>query len=481
VRAQLIAVAVAFATLGVIAVVAPWPLLGSRPALVAVAALAGLAAWSALSVDWARVRDLAADETAQLALYATVLAGGAVVLRSRPIRALAPVVLLGGVIVVAVVALAGRLLPDVFPTEPNLRAGARLQEPLTYWNALGLLMVFGLLLATSVATDPGRDRRVRALACGGAIPCALVLHLTFSRGSIMALAAGYVVLFLLRTSWSTLAAGAIVLTATAALAALLALFPAVLELESGSSTQTGQGAIFLPIVLAATAGSALAYLWLSARRNLDAPVPLGPAFRRGLALATVAAVIAVGWLIATGSEKTDPLPSSKARLTKLTTNRGEYWRVAVDSFAAHPVIGVGAGSFGVEWRRERSSDDFAQDAHSLYLETLAELGTVGVLLLGAFLAAVVLALLRAVRDEADPLAAVAAAVVTAFVIHVGIDWTWEFPAVTLVALLLAAAALAVPARSGAVGSPGRVAAGVARARPGLDSPGAGSDRDLNRV
>ena len=38
-----------------------------------------------------------------------------------------------------------------------------------------------------------------------------------------------------------------------------------------------------------------------------------------------------------------------------------------------------------------------------------------------------------------------AAFLAAFVVHVGLDWTWEFPAVTLIALLFAAAA-AQPAR-----------------------------------
>ncbi len=160
----------------------------------------------------------------------------------------------------------------------------------------------------------------------------------------------------------------------------------------------------------------------------------------------MAAVIGVAWLIATGSEKTDPLPSSKERLTKISTNRGEYWRVAVDSFAGDPLTGVGAGSYGVEWRRERESEDFAQDAHTLYLETLAELGLVGGLLLATFLGAVLLGVARSGSDATDPIAPAAAACLAAFLVHVGLDWTWEFPAVTLIALLFAAAAVQ-PARA----------------------------------
>ena len=48
--------------------------------------------------------------------------------------------------------------------------------------------------------------------------------------------------------------------------------------------------------------------------------------------------------------------------------------MALRSFAAHPLAGVGSGGFRAEWRRERKIDDPARDAHSLYLETLGELG-----------------------------------------------------------------------------------------------------------
>jgi O-antigen ligase len=167
-----------------------------------------------------------------------------------------------------------------------------------------------------------------------------------------------------------------------------------------------------------------------------------------IALGSAVAVVAVGLLTAFGSERTEPLPTSKERLTTLTTNRGAYWRVALGSLEAHPLTGVGAGSFVVEWRRERTSDEFARDAHSLYLETLGELGLVGGALLIALLAALILGVARRIRDRADPVAPVAAACLAAWLVHLGLDWTWEFPAVTLIPLMLAAAALQGPARPG---------------------------------
>src|SRR5207245_1196215 len=106
--------------------------------------------------------------------------------------------------------------------------------------------------------------------------------------------------------------------------------------------------------------------------------------------------------------------------------------------------------YQVEWRRKRTNADFVSDAHSLYLETLAELGIVGALLLAALYATATTGLVREARaapgDPALAAAAAAAAVLAAFAIHAGVDWDWEMPAVTLPALIMAAVAVQRPFR-----------------------------------
>jgi hypothetical protein len=72
-----------------------------------------------------------------------------------------------------------------------------------------------------------------------------------------------------------------------------------------------------------------------------------------------------------------------------------------------------------------------RDAHSLYLETLAELGPVGLLLLLCALATPLAAIGAARRL---PLAGAALGAYVAFLVHAGIDWDWELTAVTLAAL-----------------------------------------------
>ncbi|HEU0023384.1 MAG TPA: hypothetical protein VFQ12_02045, partial [Thermoleophilaceae bacterium] len=169
VEPQLLGAALAFCLLGVLIAATPWPPIRGR-GLAALLALAGLAAWTGASIAWAPIRDTAAEEAVQLTLYAAAFAAALVAMRDPLVRRWAAPALLAGTAIVAVYALAGRLLPDVFPFEFSSRAGSRIQQPLTYWNALGLLMAFGVLLAISVCSDGERSPRLRIAACAATVP-----------------------------------------------------------------------------------------------------------------------------------------------------------------------------------------------------------------------------------------------------------------------------------------------------------------------
>ena len=90
----------------------------------------------------------------------------------------------------------------------------------------------------------------------------------------------------------------------------------------------------------------------------------------------------------------------RARLSSLDSMRYEYWRVALDTFADHPLVGTGSGGFRVEWLRERPEKDASGEAHSLYLETLAELGLAGAAALLVMLVGLGLSARRALRRAA---------------------------------------------------------------------------------
>jgi O-antigen ligase len=122
-------------------------------------------------------------------------------------------------------------------------------------------------------------------------------------------------------------------------------------------------------------------------------------------------------------------------------DRPHYWRVAWKEFELHPFLGSGPGTFANYWLHYRTIPSFARDAHNLYLETLAEAGPLGLLILLAALAVPLLALRRA----QNPIAAAAAGAYVAFLVHAGVDWDWELPAVTVVGLV-AGAVLIVASR-----------------------------------
>ena len=112
----------------------------------------------------------------------------------------------------------------------------------------------------------------------------------------------------------------------------------------------------------------------------------------------------------------------------------------------HPVLGTGAGTFGLYWAKSGKPLQFggALDVHSLYLEMLAELGPLGLLLTLAMLLAPLRAALRRRFVTYVP-AAVGAYV--AFLVHAGLDWDWEVPAVVVAALCCAAAVATAGLRS----------------------------------
>jgi tetratricopeptide (TPR) repeat protein len=91
----------------------------------------------------------------------------------------------------------------------------------------------------------------------------------------------------------------------------------------------------------------------------------------------------------------------------------------------------------------RPSGPNVRDAHNLYVETLAELGPVGLALLVAALA---LPLSAALRVRSDPLAPAALAAYVGFLVHASWDWDWELPAVTLSALFCALSLLVLARR-----------------------------------
>jgi hypothetical protein len=409
------------------------PLPRSRAAWAAIAGIAGLAVWSAVSLSWAPLVEPGRDDVGRLVAYTGALAASAMAWRHRAELRLVEPGLAAGALVVALYGLSGRLLPGVVDLDASARSAGRLEQPLTYWNATGALAAFGLVLAARVAGSSGRPAALRAAAAAAGAPLGMAVYLSFSRGAIAALAAGLVVLLALSPTRAQLKAAAYATGAGLVAALVASLLPAVESLEGGSATRQGAIGLAALAVLAAAAG---ALQWRAARNDPDSPPYVLP--RRAVAAAVAVAVLVGAPLAAVALDRgaaTEP-GATASRLNDLGSNRYDYWGVALGSFADHPLRGSGIAGFRVDWLRERDVHETVVDAHSLYLETPAELGVVGLLLLALLAGGIGAAGVAAARVERDVVAG-AAAGITVFAVHAAMDWDWEMPAVALPALVLA--------------------------------------------
>jgi O-Antigen ligase len=286
-----------------------------------------------------------------------------------------------------------------------------------------------------------RERALRAAAAAAGVVLALGCYLTYARGAIAALAVGIVVLLALAPALRPQLRAIVTIVGAGILTALVA--NGLSTVKSLSARDAGEG---LEMLVALVGLAALAAIVAPRTARRPIPLPSLPTSRPATVLgASVAAIFAAGLLVAALEGKpstTSPVPgATPARLGSIDSNRYHYWEQAGRTFADHPIVGIGSGGFQVDWLKIYKRRDASGDAHSLYLETAAELGVVGVALLLLFLGGVGASLIRLYR--VDPGAGTGlAAGLAAWGFHAGLDWDWEMPAVTMPALLLAAAAVA---------------------------------------
>ena len=103
-----------------------------------------------------------------------------------------------------------------------------------------------------------------------------------------------------------------------------------------------------------------------------------------------------------------PAPPSglNQRLFSLSSNgRADLWSVAWSGFEDHRLFGSGPGTYEITWMHERPSVLKVRDAHSLYAESLAELGLAGTALIVLVLLLPLPASIRGRRQSFVPAAA----------------------------------------------------------------------------
>ncbi len=455
-----------------------------RPGTLAWCALGLLAAfvvWTALSLSWTESAEKTSADLARVATYLGVFALALFARGSQAARRMVPAVGTG-IALVSIVGLLSWLHPAWFPSADQTAmfvtgSGERLSYPINYWNGLAALIAIGLPLMLQVATC-ARSALLRALAAATLPAMTLAIYFTLSRGGIAAAIVALTV-FLALTS-DRLPKLLTLLVAGAGGGILIAAANQRGALQHGvlNATAHHQGNEMLTMTIVVCAGVGLVQAGVSlapihGARPRRASVSRRQSLVAGLAC-LVAVLVAAAALNAPGRVsnawsdfKRGGQPGEGAgRLGSFAgESRYELWKAAVKENRAKPLTGTGSGTFEYWWARNGSNGETVHDTHSLYLQTLGELGIVGLALLGAFLLAILIgggrATLRA-GPRGRPALAAAVAGCVAFCVTAAFDWMWQIPVLPVAFLLLAstlataavrsrrneAAALLVPFRAG---------------------------------
>jgi hypothetical protein len=446
---------------------APRPFEGWSSALaLASGALAGFAVWTLASALWSDAPARAMSEFDRTLLYTLVLVlTGSFATRAGDLAMLLrfTAAAFGAA---AVAGLLTRLAPATFPISAGFLP-ERIAFPLTYWNAMGIATALAVLFAVHLSAS-GREHRVIRVVAAAALPAlAVTLYLTFSRGAIWALPVGVVLYALLAQPRGLLTAAVAAIPAAVAVkvaygADLLAQADYDTAAAAPQARHVGLTVLACCAVAAALRAAGLLLDARLERVNL-------PSRARAIFVGGVLAVLVCGALVVNAPAKLGDAVSTfregryltgedlRDRLTSTVDNgRVDNWRVALDGWRENRLHGTGAGTYRLTWERYRPAPPVKMnDGHSLYLETLSELGVVGLGLIVVILGTLLVGGLRRLGGAGERHAhAMYVAGGAMLCLHAGVDWDWEMPA--LFVWFFGAGGIVLAARHGRLGELGRM-------------------------
>jgi hypothetical protein len=413
------------------------------PVKLALGCLAAYTALSFASILWAAVPGDAWEGANRTLLYLLVFALFAL----WPQHGRSAMLLLG-VWTLAMIALAAFVALHVNAGVGHLEglfAGERLAYPTGYPNASAAQWLMAFWPALLLARSERLPWALRGVLAGGAVLLAAVALLSQSRGSLYATPVMLVLVFALLPGRVRTFAMLVPVAVGIGVAA-----PTVLHVGDrlkhggGNAAAALHGATTAMFVAALVVGLVVA-VGAAIEQRGSFSRSTGVRVHRGVAAVAIVALLAVlvgglavagnpvtrvrhGWDTFKGGYAADNTGGNRL-VSGLGSNRYDFYRVGLNEFAAHPLVGIGADNFEQQYLRYGRSDETPHYPHSVELRTLAQTGVVGALLALVGLGAALLAAARGLRG-ADPLGrAVVAAGLGGFgywVVHGSFDWFWEF-------------------------------------------------------
>ena len=433
----------------------PRPELG-RAGVAFLVLLGAFTVWAGFSVQWSIAPDLSWAYFNRDLVYLAFAVLGVLAAGLAPRRVLAAGLAL---LLAAVIgwALLGKVVPALFPDGARI---ARLREPVDYWNALGLVCAWGVVLGLWVAS--AREFRAAARAGGVVLVYAasVAAGLTYSRAGIAVAGLAVVAWLVLgRTAFDSLVALALSVPAAVGVVAFAVSLPGVSEDGQANATRVEDGRLFGVVLVAVALGVFGLALAAAARPALPAGRERA-VVRAAAGAAVVAAVVFASLVVVRGggpqawfetqwdafrSSETIAVSNEAERLGSLgSNNRWPWWQEAWRSFRDEPVVGNGAGSFLLVHRLERDRDVGVTQPHNVPLQFLSDTGIIGFLLAAGALAAGLVSAGGTVRALEGPERGAVLALtlgVGAFVLHSLVDFDWDFLAVAGTAFLMLGAAV----------------------------------------
>jgi hypothetical protein len=411
----------------------------TRAGLVGLAGLLCLAGWTAISLAWSPLPEEARNDALLAALYAFVFLTA--LISGGPGRSRAAML---GVIVagLASLAVAAEINLVVASHPADLYAEGRLFSPIGYWNAQAAMFLIGFWPAVVLGARRSVPVLLRALSCGAAASMLAGALLVQSKGGTIALGvSAVVVLAVTRDRLRTLLV--VLLASVPVMASYLPLTrPYRLDVAGASQDALGHGirsagmwALLLSVGVAILGGF---YAVLDSRVDVTGKI------RRAFAVAALVgllggllgglgvALVTIDHPVAFAQSKWEEFKHPPARAQGSShlftqSRRYDFWRVAIDEFAAHPVAGIGQHGFAAAYLTDGRSHETPQRAHSLFLDQLSETGVVGFVFLVLGVGAPLLLIARRARGSILDAAVLGAGVY--WLVHASVDWIWTFPAV----------------------------------------------------
>ena len=441
------------------------PMVPTGAAAIAACGLFGLGFWALASTGWADANDLAVTEGARWILYGVFFMVLLYLLRDELSRRWLVGATVGGILVMAVYLLF-RLLTDDQAVS-DLFIANRLNSPLDYINGVATYLLAGFWPMVAVA-ERARNHFVRGAASLAAVQLLVLAVLTQSRGAVVAILAS--TLLVIAVVPGRVTRGCILLAIAVGVGVTIPALAQVVDLGDGAlAVDDLRSVVTMGLLGGLITGVAVASgSWLASgayRRSPDSAYTLRVISGAGLA---VVCVLALGATIVVAGIKSDQIrdqvdsfteleeTDGGSRLTSGGGNRYDYWRVAVHQFKNDPLTGIGAGNYRQTYYQERKTSEDVQQAHSIELQALGELGLIGGLALVAFVGAVGFGFWVTARGgrgakAADPALAIAAGgTFLVWLFHTSVDWMHLLPGLTAVAICSAATLLpplrAIPGR-----------------------------------